>query len=132
MPEKRSPKMVNKRTVLFNKLSKKISNATGTPFAFMLAIGLIGSWFFTGFYYKWSEGHSLFINTVTTICTFLMTFLIQSSQNRDSSAVQIKLNELIRANKNARNKIIALELTDDKDDKNLRDEFIHLREEKED
>jgi len=101
----------------------------GTPTAFVIAVSLIVTWFFSGFYFKWSEGHSLLINTITTIVTFINTILLQSSQNRDSVAMQRKLDELIKSSSRARNEMIALELAEGNETEALKEEFIKLREE---
>lgn len=112
----------------FQRFSTNMAQASGTPWAFLTALALVSGWFVTGFYFKWSESHSLFINTCTTIVTFLMTFVIQSSQNRDSRAMQLKLNELIRTSK-ARNQVIAAEDADEGAIAQLRQEFKQARDE---
>lgn len=119
--------VINRRQ--FNRLSKVASDAMGTPTAFVIAVSLIVTWFFSGFYFKWSEGHSLLINTITTIVTFINTILLQSSQNRDSVAMQRKLDELIKSSSRARNEMIALELAEGNETEALKEEFIKLREE---
>lgn len=93
----------------FRKFSVKISNAVGSPWAFISAIALILAWLSTGHYFKWSTGHSLFINSFTTIVTFCLVFVIQGSQNRDSRAIQVKLNAIIVALEGASNKMAGLE-----------------------
>lgn len=93
----------------FENLAKWTTVITGSTYAFIAANALIIGWFFSGFYYNFSDSHSLFINTVTTIITFLMVFLIQRSQNKDSMAIQMKLNELIAAHSGASNKILNIE-----------------------
>lgn len=94
---------------LFRKFSVVASNATGSPIAFILAIILIIGWLAVGPLFDWSDSHSLFVNTVTTCITYLLVFIIQSSQNRDTKALHLKLDELIRANEQARNSLIDLE-----------------------
>jgi low affinity Fe/Cu permease len=99
---------------LFRLAANRISAWTGGAFAFLAAVGVIVVWGFTGPLFDYSDTWQLVINTGTTIVTFLMVFLIQNTQNRDGKAVQLKLDELIRATKGARNSYVGLEdLTDD-------------------
>lgn len=93
----------------FAKMATHAARALGHPFAFLLAVGLVLGWAVMGPVLGYSETWQLFINTCTTIVTFLSVFLIQNSQNRESMAMQLKLDELIRAVKDARNEIIDLE-----------------------
>lgn len=98
---------------LFRIAANKISVWTGTATVFLSAVGIIIVWAVTGPAFHYSDTWQLVINTGTTIVTFLMVFLIQNTQNRDGKAVQLKLDELIRATKGARNGIVGLEdLTD--------------------
>jgi len=90
----------------FDTLSTAVTKATGSPAAFILACLTIIVWGITGPIFHYSDTWQLVINTGTTIITFLMVFLIQQSQNKDTLALQIKLNELIAANKNASNRLI--------------------------
>jgi low affinity Fe/Cu permease len=92
----------------FERLSGRIAAATGQPLAFILAMATIIVWGVTGPLFKWSDTWQLVINTGTTIVTFLMVFLIQNAQNRDGSAIQAKLDELIRSS-HARNQFIGVE-----------------------
>ena len=92
----------------FERLSGRIATATGQPAAFVLALATIVVWAVTGPLFKWSDTWQLVINTGTTIVTFLMVFLIQNAQNRDGSAIQAKLDELIRSS-HARNQFIGVE-----------------------
>jgi low affinity Fe/Cu permease len=92
----------------FERLSGRIAAATGQPLAFILAMATIIVWAVTGPLFKWSDTWQLVINTGTTIVTFLMVFLIQNAQNRDGSAIQAKLDELIRSS-HARNQFIGVE-----------------------
>lgn len=93
---------------IFRKISNKVSQATGTATAFLLALTFVFVWAITGPAFNFSNTWQLVINTATTIGTFLMVFLIQNTQNRDSKAVQLKLDELIRATK-ARDAFVSLE-----------------------
>ncbi len=94
---------------LFEKFANWATNATGTPPAFIGAFLLIIIWALCGPFFSFSETWQLVINTGTTIVTFLMVFLIQKAQNKDSKAIQIKLNELIAAHEKASNRIVDIE-----------------------
>lgn len=93
----------------FSHASKRVSEATGSPWAFLLAFLSIIIWLVTGFFVGFSDTHQLIINTGTTIITFLMVFLIQSSQNHDTAALHLKLDEIINSLDSARNEIAAAE-----------------------
>ena len=93
----------------FERISAGVAMACGQPGAFILAFGIIVVWAVTGPLFGWSDTWQLVINTGTTIVTFLMVFLIQNAQNRDASAIQAKLDELIRAGGRARNEFIGIE-----------------------
>lgn len=97
----------------FNKFSSGVARSAGSPMAFSIALASIVIWGVAGPYYKYSEGWQIVINTSTTIITFLMVFIIQNSQNRESLSLQIKLDELIRAVDGARNHFIALDELDE-------------------
>lgn len=113
---------------LFRKLATKISSWTGSVWAFLLAFGLVLAWAVSGPAFNFSSTWQLFINTVTTIGTFLMVFLIQNTQNRNDKALQLKLDELIRASVPARDNFLDLEdLSDDELDQ-LDEEFKGLHE----
>lgn len=94
---------------IFNTFANRATKFTGSSLAFIAAVFLIIFWLLSGPFFHWSEMHSLFINTATTIITFLMVFLIQSTQNRDNKALHIKLDELIRAIKQARDEVRGIE-----------------------
>src|SRR4051794_32572651 len=93
----------------FRKFAHRWSNLTGSPLAFTLAVMIIAGWALLGPTYHYSDTWQLIINTGTTIITFLMVFLIQNTQNRDSRALHLKIDELIHANKHARNMMINLD-----------------------
>ena len=94
---------------LFSKFAKLITDMTGRPITFFVALSIIVGWLIGGPFFKWSDSYQRYINTGTTIVTFLMVFLIQNAQNRESAAIQIKLDELICANDKAHNALLDLE-----------------------
>ena len=97
----------------FSKIATDTANGTGRPWAFGLAAGFVGCWLITGPVFHFSDTWQLVMNTISSIVTFLMVFLIQNAQNRESSALQLKSDELIRVTQ-ARNKLIGIEeLSDD-------------------
>lgn len=112
---------------IFRKFAHWTSKIAGSPWAFTVAFLAIVTWAVTGPLFNYSTDWQLWVNTGTTILTFLMVFLIQNTQNRDSHAIHLKLDELIRAVKNARNDLIDIE--DDTDEKldALEREFEQLR-----
>jgi low affinity Fe/Cu permease len=110
---------------LFTRFAKTTSRATGRPAAFLVATLLIVVWALTGPYFAYSEPWQLVINTGTTIVTFLMVFLIQNTQNRDTEALQIKLDELIRC-ADGHNALLDLEELDDKELDEIRAKYIKL------
>ena len=98
---------------VFTHIATRIANASGQPVTFVFALILILIWAATGPVFHYSDTWQLIVNTATTVVTFLMVFLIQNSQNRDASAMQAKLDELIRAVDQAREQFIGIEhLTD--------------------
>ena len=99
----------------FAKFATKTAHATGSPIAFLLCVLLVVAWAVSGPLFAFSETWQLVINTGTTIITFLMVFLIQNTQNRDGSAVQTKLDELIRATSHAHNEFMGIERLTDKE-----------------
>ena len=105
---------MSKSKNLFEKFSNSATTFTGSSYAFLGAVAIVIIWGLSGPVFKYSETWQLVINTGTTIITFLMVFLIQKTQNKDSKAIQIKLNELIAASKSASNRIVDIEdLTED-------------------
>ena len=99
----------NNFRVRFEKISSEITRAVGTSTAFIISLFVIITWAITGPVFHFSDTWQLVINTGTTIITFLMVFLIQQSQNKDTMAVQMKLNELIACTKGASNRLIDVE-----------------------
>jgi low affinity Fe/Cu permease len=112
---------------LFHIIAQKTSNAVGSPWAFTLAIAIIIIWGISGPVFGYSDTWQLIINTGTTIITFLMVFLIQNTQNRDAKVIHLKLDELIRATKRARNHLVDLEDLSDDEIRELEQEFQRLR-----
>jgi low affinity Fe/Cu permease len=111
----------------FRIIANKSSSLLGTAWAFMVAVGIIVVWAATGHLFHYSDTWQLIINTGTTIVTFLMVFLIQNTQNRESRAIQLKLDELIRSMDGARNKLMDLEALTDEDLDDFEKEFRRLR-----
>jgi low affinity Fe/Cu permease len=111
---------------IFVRFSKATAAATGRPVTFIVAVLLIIVWGLTGPLFDFSDTWQLVINTGTTIITFLMVFLIQNTQNRDSVAIQLKLDELISAVKDARNELINVEDLDDETIQEKREEMTQL------
>jgi low affinity Fe/Cu permease len=112
----------------FVRLTKATSRATGHPLTFGLALLVVLSWLISGPIFRWSDTWQLVINTGTTIVTFLMVFLIQSTQNRDAEAVQVKLDELLRATRGAHNALIDLEELEEKELDRVREIYRGLAE----
>ena len=113
---------------LFRDFAHSVAEVVGSPFAFLTGVALIILWGVTGPLFNYSDTWQLVINTSTTIITFLMVFLIQTTQNRDAKAMHLKLDELIRAVTSARNKLVDLEDCTDEELENLEKEFRRLRE----
>jgi low affinity Fe/Cu permease len=112
----------------FVDISKVTSSVVGSVWAFLLAVLIVVVWGATGPIFKYSDTWQLVINTGTTIVTFLMVFLIQSTQNRDSKAIHLKLDELIRAVQGARNNLVDLESLSEEELDHLAEEFSRFRE----
>jgi low affinity Fe/Cu permease len=110
----------------FSELSRRVSRFTGSPRSFLAALGIVFLWGITGPLFGFSDTWQLVINTATTIVTFLMVFLIQNSQNRDTLAMQVKLDELIRAVKAAKNSVLYLEELEDAELELILDKYREL------
>ena len=117
------------KTSWFARFAQHVSHLTGRPTAFIAALAVIVVWAASGPFFGYSDTWQLVINTSTTIITFLMVFVIQNTQNRDTAAMHIKIDELIRVTSRARNILIDLEELDDKDLELLRKDFERLAEE---
>src|SRR5437763_4612450 len=111
----------------FRVFAQRSSVLLGSPWAFAAAVLAILIWILTGPTFHFSDTWQLIINTATTIITFLMVFLIQNTQNRDAKAMHLKLDELIRAIKAARNELVDLEDLSDEELKNLEEQFRNMR-----
>jgi low affinity Fe/Cu permease len=110
----------------FRVFAHRTSEILGSAWSFVVALAIIIVWGFTGHLFHYSDTWQLIINTGTTIVTFLMVFLIQNTQNRDSKSIQLKLDELIRAVSGARNQLMDLEKLSDDDLKKFQKEFERL------
>jgi low affinity Fe/Cu permease len=111
----------------FRKLARHVSSAIGSPYAFVVACLCVIAWAACGPVFDYSDTWQLVINTTTTIATFLVVFMIQNTQNRDSKALHLKLDELIHAMKGARNSLVDLEDLPDEELTRLEAEFKRLR-----
>jgi low affinity Fe/Cu permease len=116
----------------FRLFAQASSRMFGSAWAFAAAVLIIVIWLVTGPVFHFSDTWQLIINTATTIVTFLMVFLIQNTQNRDTKAVHLKLDELIRAVEGARNQLVDLEELSDEELKKLEDQFRRTRRRAED
>ena len=108
---------------LFARFSRWVERQVGRSSTFVLAVGVVLLWAVTGPVFDWSDTWQLVINTGTTIVTFLMVFVIQNTQSRDTQAMQLKLDELIRVNERARNSLINLEELSDIDVERMKAAF---------
>jgi low affinity Fe/Cu permease len=110
----------------FNQFARQSARWTGRPISFVLAVFVILLWLITGPIFGFSDTWQLVINTATTIITFLMVFLIQSTQNRDSEAVQLKLDELLRSTPGAHNALLDIEELSEEELDELKDCYATL------
>ena len=113
---------------LFDSFASRVTRWAGSPTAFCLALAIIGIWAITGPVFRYSDDWQLVINTGTTIVTFLMVFLIQQSQNKDSVALHLKLNELLASNHVASNRMIGIEDLDEQDLRQVAAFYVRLAE----
>ena len=113
----------------FNRFSRWSSHVTGRPLAFNIAMFVIAVWIISGPVFQFSDTWQLMINTATTIVTFLMVFLIQHTQNRDTEAMQVKLDELIRSMEGAHNALLNLEELEEEELVEIRKRYSILAEE---
>jgi low affinity Fe/Cu permease len=112
----------------FAHLAGRVAELVGTPWMFVGAVTIVAFWAISGPLFRFSDTWQLVINTGTTIVTFLMVFLIQNTQNRDAKAIHLKLDELLRAAKSARNTLIDVEEATDEDLAALEAQYRALRE----
>jgi low affinity Fe/Cu permease len=116
----------DKSNSLFTRWTRQTARATGRPLAFGIAVSTVLLWAVSGPLFGFSDTWQLVINTATTVVTFLMVFLIQSTQNRDTEAMQLKLDELIRATSGAHVALLDLEELDESDLERIRAEYEEL------
>ena len=112
---------------LFRHLAERTAHAVGSHWAFLLALLTIAVWVVTGPYFNYSDTWQLFINTGTTIVTFLMVFLIQNTQNRETRLVALKLDELLRGVEGARTGLVQLDHMSDDELEMVQQEFSRMR-----
>ncbi|MEO7046260.1 MAG: low affinity iron permease family protein [Ferruginibacter sp.] len=115
-----------KKVSFFEKFSNKVTKAAGSTAAFLGALSIVIIWAATGQFFHYSDVWQLVINTGTTIVTFLMVFLIQKSQNKDSMAIQLKLNELVAAHDFASNRLVNVENISEDELKVIQKYYTHL------
>lgn len=118
--------LIHKNASLFTRFTHRSSRAAGSPLAFVAAVAIVVIWGVTGPLFGFSDTWQLVINTGTTIVTFLMVFAIQASQNRDSEAIQVKLDELIRSIEGAQNQLLDLEELEEDEIERIRSQYRHL------
>ena len=111
---------------LFRRLAANTAAVVGSPWTFLVAVAIVVTWAMLGPHFGWSNAHQLVINTFTTIVTFLIVFLIQNTQNRDTKALHLKIDELLKATRGARNSMIDLDRLTDEQLAKLEKEFKAL------
>lgn len=121
-----APQLSSKNASFFTRFARWTSRAAGSPYAFVGAVAIVALWGLSGPLFGFSDTWQLVINTGTTIVTFLMVFAIQASQNRDSEAIQVKLDELIRSIEGARNSLLDLEELEEGEIERLRGKYRDL------
>jgi low affinity Fe/Cu permease len=114
--------------MFFRKFALKAAQGVGSGPAFLGAVAITALWLAAGPYFHFSDAWQLVINTATSVATFLIVFLIQNTQNRDTAVIQLKLDELIRAVKHARTELVQMEGLTDEELDSLREEFRSVRE----
>lgn len=113
-------------STVYTQFTKSFSQVAGKSTTFVLAIAIIFIWMFTGPLFGFSDTWQLVINTATTIITFVMVFIIQNTQNRDTEAIQVKLDELIRVSKKAHNSLLDLEDLDEEEIDMLKEQYVKI------
>jgi low affinity Fe/Cu permease len=128
MPTTTSANYARRSAVLtaFDRFASRVTRWAGSPIAFALALSSVVVWAALGHLFHYSENWQLVINTGTTIVTFLMVFMIQQSQNKDSIALHLKLNELLAASKQASNRMIGIEDLDEQDLREVAEFYVRL------
>ena len=130
MPTTNTPAYARHSVLLtaFDRFASQVTRWAGSPIAFALALTSVAVWAALGHFFHYSENWQLVINTGTTIVTFLMVFMIQQSQNKDSIALHLKLNELLAASNQASNRMIGIEGLDEQDLRDVAEFYVRLAE----
>lgn len=131
VPDTSSPSYASSHplTRLFDKFASTVTRFAGSPIAFSMAVLVVIVWAVTGPLFHYSDAWQLVINTGTTIVTFIMVFLIQQSQNKDSVAIHLKLNELLASHRAANDLLIGIEDSSEEQLRHLADQYLHLAQE---